>query len=117
MAMGVDLAEAYVLRKMHKEKLNDEEEAKGPKTSTMIGSKANKPSGWAEDGGVWKYDPSGNFSVRIECQPDKIFLDVMLLGMQAILFVLFVGIWWSRLIICSLPVIQYFLFGISLSGG
>ncbi|GAU36806.1 hypothetical protein TSUD_219090 [Trifolium subterraneum] len=45
MAMGVDLAEAYVLRKMHKEKLKYEEEAKGPKTSTIIGSKTNRSSG------------------------------------------------------------------------
>ncbi|WJX57658.1 hypothetical protein P8452_43191 [Trifolium repens] len=45
MAMGVDLAEAYVLRKMYKEKLKDEEETKRSKSSTRIGSKGNKPSG------------------------------------------------------------------------
>ncbi|MCI02372.1 putative ribonuclease H protein, partial [Trifolium medium] len=68
----------------------------------------------ADDAWVWKYDPSGTYSVRIECQPDKISLDVKLLGMQAILFVLFVGIRSSRLIICSLPVTLSFRFGISL---
>ncbi|CAL5189352.1 unnamed protein product [Lathyrus oleraceus] len=35
MAMGIDIAEVYVLRKMHKEKMmkNKEEEVKRPKTS------------------------------------------------------------------------------------
>ena len=42
--MGVDLAEAYVLRKMYKEKLKEGEEAKGPK-NTAIGSKAERSSG------------------------------------------------------------------------
>ncbi|RHN56042.1 hypothetical protein MtrunA17_Chr5g0425081 [Medicago truncatula] len=43
MAMGVDLAEAYVLRKMYKEKLKEGEEAKGPKNSA-IGSKDERSS-------------------------------------------------------------------------
>lgn len=48
MVMGVDIAEVYVLRKMHKEKMmkKKEEEVKRPKTSTIIGSKkANRSSG------------------------------------------------------------------------
>jgi len=44
MAMGVDLAEAYVLRKLFKEKLKEGEEAKGPKNSA-IGSKAERSGG------------------------------------------------------------------------
>lgn len=44
MAVGVDLAEVYVLRKMHKEKMKESEENGRPKKGT-IGSKANKSSG------------------------------------------------------------------------
>lgn len=47
MSMGIDIAEVYVLRKMHKEKMmkKKEEEVKRSKTSTIIGSKkANRSS-------------------------------------------------------------------------
>lgn len=47
MAMGADIAEVYVLRKMHKEKMitKKEEKVKRPKTRTIMGSKDNRSSG------------------------------------------------------------------------
>ncbi|AES97905.1 hypothetical protein MtrunA17_Chr5g0425101 [Medicago truncatula] len=44
MAVGVDVAEACVLRKMCKEKMKEGEEAKGPKNS-MIEAKTQRSSG------------------------------------------------------------------------
>ena len=41
---GVDLAEAYVLRKLHKEKMKEAEEG-GRNKKSMIGSKAKSSSG------------------------------------------------------------------------